>query len=227
MSDIEEVERLLNRLDEERQRAGRIRIVVICVLLGSIGFVFGNLWWRTTHFDGEALVGALENQATRVVWPRLSTELVAVKDDAVPAISEALSAEAEALLPRLSEALASEAETFQKELAEQMKTSLDAAMVEAISQREGKMKERLKSFAEDPELYDELMRRLQVSIRQWAEQELDTTFERHVLLLNSINETVQSLFKEATQGQAVPEQSAEDVLLLFLQIMNTRLGGEG
>jgi hypothetical protein len=113
-------------------------------------------------------------------------------------------------------------------MAEYMKVSLDKQFVEAASSRQGELKERFPRFSENPDAYQELMERMQASSRVWAQGQLDTTFQKHVLLLQSINETVQELQVQAGAERAKSgDRSMEDVLFLMSEIFNTRVAGEG
>ncbi len=218
---------LLDQLNAETARAVRTRRIVGVLLVALIAAFILNIWWQVRTFDADAMLASLEIHATTTVWPGLSAELEAVGQDAVPAISEALTSEANVLLIRATEQLTNESVIFQENVGQHMHRSLEAAFVDASSEEDESLDERLRTFSMDPDVHAELLRRLQVSSRQWAERELDSTFAEHVELLNSINETVQVLVRQAGNDEKLQGQAPEDVLMLFMEIMNTRLGGEG
>jgi len=227
MSDVKRVEELLEQLAQERRDGKKTRKVVSLLLIAMVLFFVLNIWWRISSFDADALLASLEIEATTTVWPTLSQELEAVSEEAVPAISEALASEADVLLLRASEQLATESEIFQVNLGQHMHRALEAAFVDASVKQGSELEERLNAFSASHDVHDELLRRMQVSSRQWAERQLDTTFAEHVALLSSINETVQVLVRQAENSEELQGQAPDDVLLLFMEIMNARLGGEG
>jgi len=227
MSELRRVEELLEQLAAERSNAKKLRNVVSLLLVAMVLLFVMNVWWRISNFDADALLASLEIEATTTVWPTLSQELEEVSSEAVPAISEALASEADVLLLRASEQLATESETFQVNVGQHMHRALQAAFVDASAEQDSAIEERLAAFSESDDVHDELLRRMHVSARQWAERQLDTTFVEHVALLSSINETVQVLVKQAENSETLQGQAPEDVLLLFMEIMNSRLGGEG
>ncbi|MBJ95127.1 MAG: hypothetical protein CMP23_11735 [Rickettsiales bacterium] len=218
---------LLDELKQETESALRTRRRVAGLLLVMIALFVANLWWQLESFDADMMLADLEIHATTTVWPQLSAELEAVGEEAVPAISEALSSEANVLLIRATEQLTSESEVFQDNMARHMHRSLEAAFADVASEEDTELSERLMDFSVNPEVHEELLRRLQVSARQWAERELDSTFAEHVELLSSINESVQVLVRQAEEDESLKGQQPQDVLLLFVEIMNARLGGEG
>ncbi len=227
MSDVQRVEELLDRLAEERASGRTLRRLVSWLLVAMVALFVFNVWWRISTFEADELLAAMEIQATTTVWPTLKDELNDVGEEAVPAMSEALASESSLLLLRVTEQLSTESETFQNNVAQHMHRSLEAAFVDASSEQDPKLEAKLRAFSSDPEVHEELLRRLQIASRQWAERQLDTTFSEHVALLHSINETVQELVRQAENSEGLQGQAPDDVLLLFMEIMNSRLGGEG
>jgi len=228
MADYDKVHKLLDQIGEERGK-GRMhsRAFTIDIVLMFLIFL-GNLYYKVTGFDVDEFMVNLQEHATASVWPVYSAELKTLADDAVPAISAAMADEAAGLLPKVSEKLSGEAIIFQQNMGEHIKTSLDGKFVEAAKAQEGDLKARFPRFSEDPEAYEQLMERMQAASRLWAQGQLDTTFQRHVLLLQSINESVQKLQTQVAADREVSgDRSMEDVLFMMSDIFNTRVGGEG
>ena len=228
MATADDVQSSLDALRAERGKGRTIRMATTgAIVLFVLGFV-GSLYSKVNNFDVDGTVVAMQAHGQRTVMPVYSQRLQAVGQDAVPALTEALRAEAEALLPRVSDQLTSEAGVFQTNMAKHMKASLDRDFRSAIDAREDDFKKRFPSFAANEDIYEELMRKLQVASQSWAQNKLDTTFAQHVALLQSINETVQKLQSmaraERKQGEAAPEM--EDALVMMAEILNARVGGE-
>ncbi len=221
---------LLEEIQEERAKGGKIRLATTLIVLLMFGIFGLSTYNKIQGFDDEALLTHLQEQAAQTVWPEVSKELDAVARDAVPAIQAAMVAEAENLLPKLSEKLSSEALVFQENMNSRMKNSLDSALATALEERRDEFKGKVPSFAQDDELYGELTERLQVHCQEWAMDQLDTTFEQHVLVLQSINESVSKLMAQVAKQRASGEAGDVDLdytLELFVEVFNSRVNSEG
>lgn len=215
---------ILEEIKEERAKGGKIRLATTLIVLLMFG-VFGlSTYNKIQGFDDEALLVKLQEEAAQNVWPEVSKELDGVAEDAVPAIQDAFVEEAENLLPKLSEKLSSEAVVFQDNMNQRIKTSLDGELKSELEAREDEFKGKVPSFAEDDDLYGELVERLQKRCQAWAMEQLDTTFAQHVAVLQSINETVSDLM--ARVGEDRVENGDVDLdytLELFVEVFNTRV----
>ncbi len=228
MADFDKVHQLLDQIGEERAKGRMYRRAFTAGFLLIFVIFFGNLYAKITGFDTDTFMVELQSQAATTVWPVYSVELKKVADEAMPALSDAMAAEAANLLPKVSDRLKTEGEVFQTNMAEYMKQSLDKEFVAAAEAKQDELKARFPRFSEEPEAYEELVERMQSSSRLWAQTQLDTTFEKHVLLLQSINETVQELSLQAAEERETSgDRSMEDVLYLMSDIFNTRVAGEG
>jgi hypothetical protein len=228
MADYDKVHQLLDQIGEERAKGRMHRRAFTAGFLLIFVIFFGHLYAKITGFDTDALMVELQTKAATTVWPVYSAELKGVADEAVPALSEAMASEAANLLPKISEKLEAEAKVFQNNMGEHMKSSLDKAFVAEAEANQDKLKARFPRFAEDPDAYQELVERMQAASRLWAQEQLDTTFQQHVALLQSINETVQTLGAQAAEErEKTGDRSMEDVLYLMSDIFNTRVAGEG
>jgi hypothetical protein len=228
MSTADDVRASLDAVRAERGKGRTIRLATTgTIVLFVLGFV-GSLYSKVNNFDVDGAVVAMQAHGQRTVMPVYTKHLQAVGKDAVPALSEALRAEAEALLPRISDRLTSEAGLFQTNMASHMKAALDRDFRSAIDAREADFKARFPAFAANEDVYEELMRKLQLASQSWAQAKLDTTFARHVALLQSINDTVQGLQAQARKERKPdePAPEMEDALVMMAEILNARVGGE-
>jgi hypothetical protein len=219
---------VLERIAEERARGQKTsRVISLGVLVLFVLFGF-TLYSRLMNFDSDALMEHLSSQGSTRIWPQISEELDDLAQAAVPAISEAMMDEASNLLPVLGERLTEESEIFQSQIAESMETSLNSHFLQAADENEEAMRDRLSLFSTDGEFYNDLMESLNTRTQGWAQEQLDSTFERHVVLLQEINETTKVLQMEANEQRADGTTATpDDVLLLFVEIMNARLNSEG
>jgi hypothetical protein len=227
MSNVSTVKQLLADIGEERAKGVRQGRMVGGVVLLLFILALGHAWWRVSHFDTAALAEAMEREASTRVWPLVSHELDSIAADAVPALSAALQKEAGNILPKVNDKLAGESVLFQQHVHEKMNSSLDAHFKRAAAAHSEELKARFPQFAADSARYDALIASLQSAAQAWAMNQLDTTFAKHIVVLQSINESVTRLAAEAA---ANPEKSGErdmdEVLTLFLEIMNARLEGK-
>jgi len=227
----EQAKQLLAEIQEERGKGSKIRLATTLIVLLMFAIFGLSTYNKVKSFDDEALLLHLQQQAARTVWPEVSKELDAVARDAVPAIQEAMLAEASALLPKLSEKLTSEALVFQENMNKRMKTSMDGALAQVLHEREADFKGKIPVFDEkEGELYTELTERLEAHCRDWAMDQLDTTFFQHVTLLQSINESVSALMarmdQDRTEGR-VRDVDLDYTLELFVEVFNARVNSEG
>ena len=223
-----EARALLQQISDERSRAARYRRLGSFAVLIMFGLFATVVYNKITSFDTDTLIAELQRSATKTVWPLVYKELDQVGKEAVPALSKAMTHEVEQLGPKLTSRLSTEAETFQGNMGKRMKTSLDAQLSLAFDANKSKLKGHLQPFTTDSELYDDLVRRLRKSGQDWAQAKLDSTFTSHLHLLQSINETVQSLGKQAQAKKGgVDAANMDDVLLLMAEILNARVNEEG
>ncbi len=226
MSDASRAKQLMADISAERSNGQRLRRMMGGVTLAMFVLAIGNGYYRVKTFDTEAFVAEVEIQASSRVWPMISRELDAIAADATPALSAAFVAEAEALMPKIEAQLAAESVLLQDHAHARMKDSLDKSISIAAGKNKDALKERFPQFSQNEDAYNMLMTRLQARASEWAQVQLDTTFSQHIVVLQSINETVEALRVQA-DPKKTGEKSMEDVLMLFLEIMNSRLEAKG
>lgn len=228
MSEADRARALLQEIAEARAHGVRIRNAITGLVFAFFLIFAVSIYAKVKNFDSDKLLMTLEEQAALTVWPRVSKELDGIAADAVPAIQAAFTAEAEDLLPALNERLITESQVLQDNMNKRMQDQLDGALASAMKEREADLKEKMPDFSEDDELYADLVRRLEVSSRQWAMNTLDSTFQDHIEILQSINESTKSLLAEAeSQREDGVEQTSDDVLLLLVEMLDGRMNEEG
>lgn len=226
MPGSEKSKELLRQITEERAKGTRQGRIVVVVILGMFAATIGSVWYRVTHFDMQLLESEIQRHASTQVWPMVARETDAIAAEAVPALSAALINEAANFMPKVSERLTREGEIFQTHVHQKMTASLDARFNAAVAEHGDALKARYPQFAANPERYDALITKLRSHSQVWAQGQLDTTFAQHIAVLQSINTSVATLAAEG-QDKKAGEQNMDDVMSLFLEIMNTRLEGKG
>jgi|GEM_PF-2239928 len=228
MSDSVRARQLLDEIAEERNRGNRIRRIVGLVVLAFLLLFAFNIVSGVRNFDTTVLMTRIQESATTTVWPLVSRELDSVAKDAVPAIQEAFEAEAESLLPALNEKIVTESEVFQNNVNKKITESLDAQFLSAANAHKDTLKEQLPQFSSDAEAYDALMKKLHAHAQGWAQGHLDSTFKEHINVLQSINESFRKLQAQAHGASAEDgDPAVDDVMMLFMDIVNTRMNEEG
>jgi hypothetical protein len=226
MSNTQRARTLLAQIGEERAAAATVRsrggLAVLAMFLVFAGVIYNKI----THFDTEVLVTELQVNATRTIWPLVYKELDQVGKEALPALSRAVAKEVANIGPALDTRLKSEAAIFETNMGKKMRTSLDAHLARAFDGKKAELKGNLSAFAADSEAYDDMIRKLRKAGQDWGQRRLDTTFAKHVLLLQSINNTVQRLSAQAKKD-GEPTESMDEVLLLVAEILNSRVNEEG
>ena len=226
MSDATRARQLLSELAAERQKGTNIRRTVTYAVLGMFALAIGNVYFKVKNFDTKTFTATLQSQTSSKVWPLVQREMDGIARDAAPAISKAIGDEAAVIMPKISDKVAAEGAAFSEHLHTRMKSSLDAAFKAAAEKDAEKLKARFPQFAADQAKYDELVGRLDVAAQQWAMGQLDTTFKAHLEVLQSINEQVAALGKMSAEDRAKNgEPQTEEVMEMFLEIMNSRLEG--
>jgi hypothetical protein len=147
---------------------------------------------------------------------------------AAPALTDAFAKEGMDLGPRLQEVLASESEVLVVNMQARLAGSLDEALKKEDVVGKSGIAERFPRFHDNPEAMEALNEQLLRATREWANEQLDTTFAEHFQILDSINQTFYSMEGEAREQLQEGETAAspEDVLTLFLEIIDTRLNVE-
>ena len=107
---------------------------------------------------------------------------------------------------------------------------LQSSLQRELDLKFAKNKDRLASKYKDTlnaeTLSDDLIIRLQTKSQQWAHNKLDTIFQEHINTLQSLNESVLALQKEATRNQdgTLKRASMDDLVLITSELLNSRIG---
>jgi hypothetical protein len=227
MSEATRSRELLDELAAERNKGRNIRRGITYAVLVMFALAIGNVYFKVKNFDTETFVTVLQRETTAQVWPLIEREIDVISRDAGPALSKALADEAAAFAPKFSAAVAVEGVAFSEHLHQRMKSSLDGAFTHAVAGQQEKLHAQFPQFKDDTTKYDELVARLNAAAQSWAMAQLDTTFKAHIDVLQSINEQVALLAQVSAEDRAKNgDPQAEEVLELFLGIMNSRLEGE-
>jgi len=222
------VAEILGEMRQERQRAMYARIAATVIVVLILAIFATKTYKNIQQFDVDTFFAALQVEAAKRVWPIVASELDRVADAAAPALTDAFATEAMELSPRLQEALTAESEILVTNMQARLASSLDEALKAKDVVGNSGIGERFPRFQEDADALQELNEQLLRAAREWANTQLDTTFADHFMILDSINKTFYEMEGEARKSIEAGEQPAnlEDVLTIFLEIIDTRLNAE-
>ena len=222
------VREILGEMRAERQRAMYVRLAGTLVILVILGVFALKSYNRMKDFDVDTFMATLQVEGAEKVWPIISKELDEVAAKASPALEAAFQAEMMELGPRLQATLTEESEKLVTNMQERLAQSLDENLKEKDLAKEAGLADRFPDYTEDPEAMQELNEQLLRATREWANVQLDTTFKDHFALLESINSTYHDLEGEARENieGGTATASTEDVLTVFMEILNMRLNPE-
>ncbi len=208
-----------------RRETSRLR-VLFTILVVSVVALFG---WRIygvfTSFDDAKFMASLDRQTVRKVWPMASSELDAVRTRVTPLLVEMFGRKMEGAAPKVLGAVEAEAD--------RLRTSFDKKPEKILTEVLGKTRKEhhavlAKAFPEiaksSPERLEALTERVQNRLRQWSILQFTGALEQAVASLIRVKGTLEKLQPAKTEGAR--QANPEEVLELFLAIMNTRLDGE-
>jgi hypothetical protein len=227
MSQVAEIKEIMESIKTARYAALRKRRAVLGLLLCMFA-VFGmNVYQKIVTYDTEVLMATLQKNAAHMVWPLVSDELDSISEKAIPIITDALTTEVMGLGTKLTDSIQAEEAVFQTNMAKYMKKALERDLKNAFNERNAELSSHYSQFSDGGLFNEELAENLQKRCQQWAQDELDKSFSQHLMILQSINETVQELSKQtrANSGDA-GKASMEDLVLIVTEILNSRLNAE-
>lgn len=222
------VRELLGQMQVDRQRAMYARIGGTLVVLLILGVFAAKSYGRMKNFDVDTFMVTLQTEGAKKVWPVISKELDEVAGKASPALEAAFHAEMMELGPRVQETLTLESAKLIENMQARLASSLDENLKDKDLAKAAGLADRFPTFADDEEAMQDLNEQLLRATREWANAQLDTTFSAHFRLLESINETYHRLEGEAREEVEAGAKTAstEDVLTVFMEIINMRLNPE-
>ena len=181
---------------------------------------------QNNNFDTKQLMITLQDNAAHKVWPEVYYELNNVSKVAIPVISDSLEKELRNLGPKLSKKFQTEAIELEKNLGSHMQNSLQRELDMKFAKEKDRLTDKYKDKLNTESLSDELLIRLQAKSQQWAQNQLDSIFTEHIAVLQSLNETVLELQKEATQSKngVTPKANVDDLILITSEILSARMG---
>ena len=156
-------------------------------------------------------------RASASLWPIVSEELDALIPATLPALDAAILDESESLIPKFDRAIKAEVPLFEEQLERQGDERWEKALAEALEARGDELAEYRLRLHSDPvvaqQLYDDLLDHLKL----WARSEIDHHLRDQAGLLAAIQAKTAAMV-----GGVVDEAEFQDVLMIFIEIVNAK-----
>ncbi len=224
MGDIRAVA-LIAAIDQERKRGSRIRLAYSG---GAVVIAATALFWlygKADDFDMQRFAAAMSGQAQSVVWPAVRAEAQSLGDEALPALGASLSRQAATILPEVQEVVAVETSAFQQGARDRLVAALERSFAAQMEEHHEALAAAYPAMKDDSAAWETLAEEAQDVTRAWAVAELDETFSEHLEVFASMDAKLAMIHASAqADGSLKGHREPEDMVLMFLEMMNDRLG---
>ncbi len=205
----------LNTAHAQAQRQVRllrtwVPIAVICIIAL---FVLGI---RSTvkAIDGDKLGSAIEKRVSTLV-PKLQRSLQEVGSESGPEVSKALETEAGRVIDRFGGKIDEQVEQMRQQLPDKMKGVLDVKLRDLRATQLVRLQQELPDLKAQPKKYEQLLDALAMGTHKWAQDQLTSTFQKHLIELDRLKRTLQkvatsdlaAVAKADGDGKALPAGS--------------------
>ncbi len=223
MSDNEHIKQIYEAIKEEQKKGNLIsRISVVTVVL--IFAIFGwGLYSNIQSFDTDGLMKNIETKAQKSIGPKVLDQINDITKNVRPEIEEAFSDGTENMAAKMQTTLKQEQETLDKNLKAYMKEKMTATIKKQLEVQKKEADPGGKKLSEDDDLAGDLAQKLEQHVIDLAQEELDSTFAEHLVILDKMNETVGKLGKQSQVGHKGGKPSTEQLLLIIAEIANSQL----
>lgn len=233
----------------QAQRHVRLLRTWLPVLVLVIIFLY-ILGIRSTikSIDGDKLGAALE-QKVSALSPKVQRALSDVGGEAGPVVSKALETEANRVVQQFGNKVDEQVDAMRQTLPDKMKGMLDTKMRDLRKAQLVRLQQELPELAKDPKKYEQLLDALSAGTHEWAQKQLTSTFQKHLLEMERLKKTLQkvattdlnAIAKADGDGKALPAGatpgdvagvsaatnriSPEQMLAMWLEIFEEAMNG--
>lgn len=192
-------------------------LVVILVVVLNVFSLVGQV----KAMDVEALGTELERQADKL-WPRVEEHLADVAAEVQPILAEALAEQSVILGPKIERRLEANAEAMKVTVEKDFIAAVEKSLEEIDRRQRQVLVDEIPHLKGDRAAQDQVMQAVRDALVKWAMNELTTTFHGHLEALEDIRRTLQASYISPAGTKADPQEA----LLVWLDLMNERIGGE-
>jgi hypothetical protein len=205
-----------------KRRLRLLRMVFPLVVILVVVLNFYGVIGQVKDVDTDVLITELERQADRL-WPHVEDHLAEVAAEVQPILAAALAEQSAIMGPRIERRVAASAEAFKVNVEKDFIKAVEKSLEEIDRRQRQVLMDEIPALEGDRAAQDTIMAALREALVKWAMHELTTTFHQHMVALEKIRKTLQSSYMAPAGAKANPE----DALLLWLDLMNEKIGGEG
>jgi len=195
---------------EAQRHVRRLRTWLPVVVIAIIaGYVLGI---RSTiaGIDGDKLGAALEKRVSALT-PKIQKAAQDVGSEAGPEVSKALEAEADRVIGRFGGRVDEEVARMRDELPSKMQGVVDVRMRDLKRAQILRIQHEFPALAQDPKKAEKLLDALSAGTHEWAQRQLTSTFQKHLVELERLKRTLQKL--ASTDLAAVAKASGDPAAL--------------
>lgn len=161
--------------------------------------------------DGDKLGSALEQKITGLS-PKVQRALQDVGSEAGPVVSKALEVEANRVIQQFGNKVDEQVDQMRQTLPDKMRGMLDTKLRDLRRSQLVRLQQELPELAKDPQKYEQLLDAVSAGTHEWAQKQLITTFQKHLLELERLKKILQrvatadmaAVAKADGDGKALP-----------------------
>ena len=208
-----------------RRETTRLRVLFTLLIIAVVSLFGARIYGVFTSFDDDRFMSSLDRQTMRKVWPMAAGEFDEVQGRVTPVLVEMFAKKVESAGPKVLNAVEKEADRLRGAFEKKPELILASVLAKSHGEHRAVLAQAFPEIAKsDPAKIDALTERVQNRLRQWSILQFTGALEQAVTSLIQVKGTLEKLQPKQAEGAAAA--SPEDVLELFLAIMNTRLDGE-
>lgn len=235
-----------DRLPEIMAKRKTARILRLLLPLAVLAIVLIGLWmmWSTlttnvfdrkdelfAHFQGRSggILPRVERQvkeSAERVLPRLRGEMAQAQANAQAKLGDVISTHTSDMGERLDRKMNERLEAALARVSAGQRLKLQQTFPDQLKCNSSDTAEQCQKKEDD---LDRIMDEIQRSYRDWAIQEMRTTFDGHLKAMDDIRKTMTSFAQKPAEGEEGEPASAGtapgDMLMMFLELVAESLGG--
>ena len=235
---VSDAELSARHLDLQRDLKRLRYAIPIVVLLIIAGFV---LHMRSTvkSVSSVAVGEAFEKRAA-IVLPKIQRAMMDVGREVAPEVGDALQKQVNDLIAKFGSRMDREMKLLQETLPKQLEGAMFRQLKEANERQTAVLFENFPELKNDPKKVAQLLESFEKGFATWAQKTLTTTFNKHLLELDKIKNTLNGFVAKqnaaiakakddaAKEGAAVADTRVhpEQLLALWLEILDQAIQGE-
>ncbi|MSQ83878.1 MAG: hypothetical protein EXR77_13500 [Myxococcales bacterium] len=175
-----------------QKQVRRLRTWLPLVVLAVIACYVMAIRATFQAIDGDAMAGAIEKRVAGLN-PKIQKAMQDVGNEAGPVVSKALETESARAIDLFGGRIDSEVARLRTELPDKMKGQLDKRMRDLRRAQLARLQLELPQAVTNTAKAEQLLDAISAGTHEWAQRQLTTTFQKHLLELERLKRTLQKL----------------------------------